>query len=112
MQEIKGNTIAFKEDGTLVIFDSREEFGENVHKLGEHYEVWASPLYLLRALRENEATIEEYEQRDTHATLDDLSFLNGLRRGSEKEAADSEVYMRAKTARNEKGQNKLWEAPH
>ena len=112
MREIKGNTIAFKEDGTLVIFDSREEFAENVHKLGEHYEVWAAPHCLLQMLRENEVIIEEYEQGENPTTLDDLAAFNGLRRESEKEVGGSEVYVRAGTARDDEKQNKLWEAPH
>ena len=91
MISIKNKPIAFTSDGTLIIFDSREESAKWMTDREENdYEIWAEPKWLLRTLRELEKEVEEKDNENEVMTLDSISQFNGMRREAEREQAGEE----------------------
>lgn len=64
MIEVKDNTIVFLEDGTLLVFESREEFA-GWAKDKDNYEAWSEPKWLLHVLREYERIISEMGENES-----------------------------------------------
>ena len=91
MITIKDRPIAFTSDGTLIIFDSREESVEWMQNRGEDdYEMWAEPKWLLRTLRELEKEADEKDNGNEVMTLDTISQFKGMGREAEREQAGEE----------------------
>ena len=110
MITIKDSPIAFTSDGTLHIFDSREESVKWMHDREEDdYEMWAEPKWLLRTLRELEKEVEEKDNENGVMTMDTISQYNGMMRETEREQVGSEIAVRAIKAREDDGQRKIWE---
>lgn len=101
MIEVKSNTIAFLEDGTLLIFDTREEFAKWA-KGQKGYEAWAEPRWLLATLREKESIIEEYEEETGNYQHHYLG-----EKQEPKVQEPNEIMKRAKTAMATPGQRVL-----
>ena len=59
MITITDKILALTSEGTLIIFADRDEFADWA-KDKRDFEVWAKPSWLLRALRRDEALIEEH----------------------------------------------------
>ena len=111
---IKDNPIAFTSDGTLFIFDSREESAKWMTDREENdYEIWAEPKWLLRTMRELEKEVEEKDDENETMTLDSISYLNMIGREREREQGGddglgvvSENAVRAIKAREDDRQQK------
>lgn len=115
---VKDKPIAFTSDGTLIIFDSREESAKWMTDREENdYEIWAEPKWLLRTLRELEKEVEEDEDDEGGVmTQDSISCLNMIRREREREQGGddglgvvSKNAVRAIKAREDDGQQKIFE---
>lgn len=110
MITITEKTIGFTSDGTLLIFDSRDEFAEWAKDKND-YEVWAEPKYLFNTLREQEKQIEEYERDNEIATRDSMERVNEICYAKgEAEEEVSEATIRAIKAREDKRQREIAEA--
>ena len=59
MITITDKILALTSEGTLIIFANRDEFADWA-KDKRDFEVWVNPNWLLRALRRDEALIEEH----------------------------------------------------
>lgn len=60
--EITGKIIGFKQDGTMLIFDSKKEQVDYDYKKNQVSMLFASPRWILNRLRESEDKIEELER--------------------------------------------------
>ena len=60
--EIKGNIIGFKQDGTMLIFDSKKEQVDYDYKKNHVSMLFGSPRWILNRLRESEDKIEQLER--------------------------------------------------
>jgi len=113
MLEVKDRPIAFTSDGTIIIFDSRDESAKWMHDRKENdYEVWAEPKWLLHTLRELEEEAKEKNNENEVMTLDSISQYNGMVREAEREVGEdamgvvSENAVRAIKAREDERQQK------
>ena len=101
MIEVKSNTIVFLENGTLLVFESRDEFAEWA-KGKKGYTAWAEPRWLLESLREKEEIIAEYEEE----TGKYQHHYSGEER-EPKVQEPNEIMKRAETAMTTPGQMSL-----
>jgi deoxyribodipyrimidine photolyase-like uncharacterized protein len=60
--EVKGKIIGFKQDGTMLIFDSVKEKDNYDWKKNKLSMLFASPRWILNRLRESDEAIEHLER--------------------------------------------------
>lgn len=62
IQEINHKIIAFKTDGTLVVFDNRKDYDDNIYNIKKLSCIFASPKFCYERLNEYENTITKMEK--------------------------------------------------
>lgn len=63
MKEFKGEIIAFKKDGTLVVFDNREEYLREVKSDKTYTRIFASAVECVRQVNDEDTSYDRLSKR-------------------------------------------------
>ena len=66
MKEFKGQLTAFKEDGTLVIFDNREEYLKEFTRENGYTRVFASARDMVSSVNDEDTSFRQLSKRLAH----------------------------------------------